>query len=82
MSETIKRDYVDNFSIRELALNEIMPKYFEEEQNNLTVGLTGMLTEYIGTVTEDAFLPVGMYCVKLIVDMEKYNCLITESLVI
>ena len=55
MSETIKRDYVDNFSIRELALNEIMPKYFEEEQNNLTVGLTGMLTEYIGTVTEDAF---------------------------
>ena len=38
------------------------------------------LTEF--TVTEDAFLPVGMYCVKLIVDMEKYNCLITESLVI
>ena len=55
MSDTIKRDYVDNFSIRELALKNIMPKYFEEEQSNLTVGLTGMMTEYIGTVTEDAF---------------------------
>ena len=55
MSDTIERDYSDNFSIRELAINKIMPKYFEEEQSNLTVGLNGMITEYIGTVTEDAF---------------------------
>lgn len=53
--EKVSRDYVDNFSFKDLALNEIMPKYFEEETSNMTVGLNGMLTEYIGTVAEDGF---------------------------
>ena len=51
--EKVSRDYVDNFSFKDLAVNEIMPKYFEEETSNLTVGLNGMITEYVGTVAED-----------------------------
>lgn len=54
-NNTYDRDYQDNFSIRELATNKIMPKYFPEDTTHLTVGLEGMITEYIGTVTEDAF---------------------------
>lgn len=53
--EKISRDYVDNFSFKEMALNEIMPKYFEEELTNMTVGLNGMLTEYTGMIAEDGF---------------------------
>ena len=53
--EKVSRDYVDNFSFKDLAVNEIMPKYFEEETSNLTVGLNGMITEYVGTVAEDGF---------------------------
>ena len=54
-AEKISRDYVDNFSVKDMAINEIMPKYYEEEMTNLTVGTTGMLTEMVGTIAEDGF---------------------------
>ena len=54
-AEKISRDYVDNFSVKDMAINEIMPKYYEEEMTNLTVGTTGMLTEMLGTIAEDGF---------------------------
>lgn len=50
-----ERDYHDNFSIRELATEKIMPKYFPDDTSHLTIGLEGMVGEYIGDVTEDAF---------------------------
>ena len=53
--QVYERDYHDNFSIRELATSEIMPKYFPDSTTHLTVGLEGMIGEYIGDVTEDSF---------------------------
>ena len=56
MSEKISRDYVDIFSIKDLAINNIMPKYFPDvDPSMLTTGTFGMLTELIGTITEDSF---------------------------
>lgn len=54
-TEEISRDYVDNFSFKQMVLDDLMPKYFEEETSNLTVGLTGLLTEMGGQITEDGF---------------------------
>lgn len=53
--EEISRDYVDNFSFKQMVLDELMPKYFEEETSNLTVGLTGLMSEMGGQITEDGF---------------------------
>lgn len=49
------RDYSDNFSIKELVTENIMPKYFPDDVSHLTVGLEGMVAEYVGTTTEDSF---------------------------
>ena len=54
-TEEISRDYVDNFSFKQMVLDDLMPKYFEEETSNLTVGLTGLVTEMGGQITEDGF---------------------------
>lgn len=55
-AETIERDYVDNFSIKELVIDNIMPEYFPDmDSDNLVAGTTGMLAEYVSTITEDAF---------------------------
>lgn len=53
--ESISRDYVDNFSFKQMVLSDIMPEYFSEETSNLTVGLTGLVTEMGGQITEDGF---------------------------
>ena len=53
--EKISRDYVDNFSFKQMILDEVMPKYFEEETSNLNIGLTGMVTDMAGQITEDGF---------------------------
>ena len=58
------RDYVDNFSIKEFAVNDLMPKYFPDDVSHLTVGLEGMITDYIGTVTEDAFNAASTYLME------------------
>ena len=54
--ETINRDYVDNYSVKELVADHIMPTYFPDmDQESLVTGETGMMAELIGTITEDAF---------------------------
>ena len=53
--EKISRDYVDNFSFKQMILDDVMPKYFEEETSNLNIGLTGMVTDIAGQITEDGF---------------------------
>lgn len=54
--ETINRDYVDNYSVKELVVDHIMPTYFPDmDQESLVTGETGMMAELIGTITEDAF---------------------------
>ena len=52
---TVNRDYTDIFSIKDMTLNQIMPMFFSEETSNLTVGEIGMVTELIGTTTEDVY---------------------------
>ena len=54
--ETIDRDYVDNYSVKELVVDNIMPAYFPEiDTDNIVTGETGMLAELLGTITEDSF---------------------------
>lgn len=53
---TVDRDYVDNFSVKEFAVNQLMPKYFPDQApSNLTSGMMGMMTEYLSNITEDSF---------------------------
>lgn len=55
-SITLERDYIDTFSMKDFAVNKIMPKFFPGlSTSNLTTGTIGMLSEYISTITEDAF---------------------------
>ena len=50
------RDYVDTYSVKNFAVNEVMPKYFPDiTPSNLTTGATGMFTELIATTVEDSF---------------------------
>ena len=50
------RDYVDTYSVKDFAINEVMPKYFPDiSPSNLTTGATGMFTELIATTVEDSF---------------------------
>ena len=53
---TIDRDYVDTFSVKDFAVENVMPKFFPGiTPTNLTTGTLGMITEYVGTITEDSF---------------------------
>lgn len=52
----ITRDYTDNFSIKETAINKLGPKYFEGvDLAGLNVGELGFVLEEIANITEDAF---------------------------
>lgn len=52
----ITRDYVDNFSVKELVTESIIPKYFDDTNVSLrTVGMLGYTTELITNTSEDAF---------------------------
>ena len=54
--ESVTRDYIDNFSIKEMSQNELVPKYFEGfDVSNLNVGLLGYTTELIADGLEDTF---------------------------
>lgn len=56
------KNYSSINSIKEFAIDEIAPKYFNmEEVNDLNLGLLGYTTEMIGTVTEDAFNTITTY---------------------
>lgn len=52
----VDRDYSDNFSIKDMALNKIGPKYFSEvDLSALNVGALGFTMEQIANITEDSF---------------------------
>ena len=52
----ITRDYTDNFSIKDSAINKLGPKYFEGvDLSGLNVGELGFVLEQIANITEDAF---------------------------
>lgn len=56
------RDYSSIYTIQDFFLNEIAPKYFNMEDISLNnVGLYGMMTDIIGTTTEDAFNVTNRY---------------------
>ena len=58
--EVVDRDYTDNFSVKEMARNILVPKYFEGiDLSNLNVGLTGYVTELISDGMEDTFNSVS-----------------------
>lgn len=58
--ESVTRDYIDNFSIKEMSQNELVPKYFEGfDVSNLNVGLLGYTTELIADGLEDTFNSVS-----------------------
>ena len=52
----VDRDYSDNFSVKETALNTLVPKYFGDEAlAQLNVGALGFTMEQIANITEDSF---------------------------
>lgn len=52
----VTRDYTDNFSIKDTAINKLGPKYFEGvDLAGLNVGELGFVLEQIANITEDAF---------------------------
>lgn len=52
----IVRDYADNYSVKEQAVNVIVPKYFDsEEVSDRTSGMLGFTTEQLSNISEDAF---------------------------
>lgn len=59
--EVVSRDYVDNFSVKEMAKNTLVPKYFEGvDVSDLNVGLLGYTTELISDGLEDTFNTVSL----------------------
>lgn len=59
--EVVQRDYIDNFSIKEMAKTDLVPKYFEgKDVSNLNVGLLGYTTELISDGLEDTFNTVSL----------------------
>lgn len=52
----VTRDYTDNFSIKDTAINKLGPKYFEDvDLSGLNVGELGFVLEQVANITEDAF---------------------------
>lgn len=55
-TESVVRDYQDNFSIKDFSQTTLVPKYFEDvDVSDLNVGLLGYTTELISDVAEDTF---------------------------
>ena len=55
-SNIITRSYVDNFSFKEMVINQLGPKYFPDiPLNKLNIGLQGLVLETIGNAIEDTF---------------------------
>lgn len=52
----VDRDYTDNFSVKETALQKLGKKYFgDEDVSKLNVGVLGFTLEQIANLTEDSF---------------------------
>lgn len=60
------RDYSSIYTIQDFFMHEIAPKYFNMEDISLNnVGLYGMITDIIGTTTEDSFNVTNRYIGEL-----------------
>lgn len=56
------KDYSSIYDIKQFAMKELAPKYFNtDEVNDLNIGLLGFVSEFIGTATEDSFNAVSVY---------------------
>jgi len=56
------KNYSSIYRIKDFAVNEIAPKYFNMEQvNDLNIGLLGYTTELVSNLTEDNFNTVTTY---------------------
>lgn len=56
------RDYTNIYSIKDYAINEVAPKFFDmEDINLLNVGLVGYSTELMANMTEDTFNSISTY---------------------
>lgn len=56
------KNYSSIYSIKDFAINEVAPKYFNMDKvNDLNIGLLGYTTELIANLTEDNFNTVTMY---------------------
>lgn len=54
--QNLTRDYIDNFSMKKMAQENIVPKYFpDEDVSNLNIGMIGYAGELISNATEDTF---------------------------
>ncbi len=55
-------NYTSVYSIKDMAINTIAPKYFNlEEVNQLNIGLLGYTTELIANNTEDVFNTASVF---------------------
>jgi hypothetical protein len=62
MAENNIRDYSSIYSIKEFALKEIAPKYFDMDNVNLlNIGLIGYVTDLAANMTEDTFNSISTY---------------------
>lgn len=58
----IDRNYVDNFSVKEMVVNTLVPKFYPDTDVSLrTVGTVGMQSELISNISEDAFNTASIY---------------------
>lgn len=56
------KNYSSIYNIKDYAINEVAPKYFNMDKvNDLNIGLLGYTTELIANLTEDNFNTVTMY---------------------
>ncbi len=61
MSEQI-RDYTSIYGIKDFALNDVAPKFFDMvDVNQLNVGLIGYTTELVANTTEDTMNVIASY---------------------
>lgn len=53
----VAASYIDNFSIKDFAFNQLAPKYFDniEDLSKLNIGAIGFTMEQISNFTEDTF---------------------------
>lgn len=59
----MSKKYTSNYNIKDFAINEIAPKYFDEELiNGFNIGTIGYITDLYANATEDMFntIPVLM----------------------
>lgn len=57
----ITRSYIDNFSVKEYVIDDLIPYYFSEiEASKRTVGMIGMTSELISHISEDTFNSISV----------------------